>query len=223
VPQRGASGGDGKRYPLNMRTTKQVRERLEKAAAASGRSLAQEVEYRLERSFDREATMLETFGASSNVELIRALSMVLGNARYGTDREFQAKHRKKMEEAERHIDALYLSAIAVILAHSEKTLDGLVLSADLEIFAALAPLAIHNATNVHISEARQRALSTCTAVARRAEGEAKAWFEGRRKNSVAQQRAAEAAALLSDDPAPGATEPGEKRSEPKRHSRAQRK
>jgi len=43
-----------KRYPLNMRTTKRVRERLERAAAKSGRSLAQEVERRLERSLDLE-------------------------------------------------------------------------------------------------------------------------------------------------------------------------
>lgn len=41
----------GKRYPLNMRTTRELRERIEAAATASGRSLVQEVEYRLERSF----------------------------------------------------------------------------------------------------------------------------------------------------------------------------
>ena len=41
-----------KRHPLNMRTTKGVRERLERAAAKSGRSLTQEVERRLERSID---------------------------------------------------------------------------------------------------------------------------------------------------------------------------
>jgi hypothetical protein len=44
----------GKRYPLNMRTTKELREKLERAAAKSGRSLVGEVEYRLERSFDRD-------------------------------------------------------------------------------------------------------------------------------------------------------------------------
>ena len=43
--------GDAKRHPLNMRTTKALRDSLEEAAADSGRSLAQEVEYRLERSF----------------------------------------------------------------------------------------------------------------------------------------------------------------------------
>ncbi len=46
--------GEGKRVPLNMRTTRETREKLEKSAAGSGRSLAQEVEYRLERSFAQE-------------------------------------------------------------------------------------------------------------------------------------------------------------------------
>jgi phage I-like protein len=42
----------GKRYPLNMRTTKETRDKLMLAASESGRSLTQEVEWRLERSFD---------------------------------------------------------------------------------------------------------------------------------------------------------------------------
>ncbi len=41
----------GKRHPLNMRTTKELRDKIERAARLSGRSLVQEVEYRLERSF----------------------------------------------------------------------------------------------------------------------------------------------------------------------------
>ena len=47
--------GAGKRVPLNMRTTQDLRSKLDAAAAASGRSLAQEVELRLERSFDAAA------------------------------------------------------------------------------------------------------------------------------------------------------------------------
>jgi uncharacterized protein (DUF1778 family) len=43
-----------KRYPLNMRTTRELRERIEAAAHASGRSLVQEVEYRLTQSFVSE-------------------------------------------------------------------------------------------------------------------------------------------------------------------------
>jgi hypothetical protein len=41
----------GKRYPLNMRTTKELRDKVEQAAMATGRSLVQEVEVRLEESF----------------------------------------------------------------------------------------------------------------------------------------------------------------------------
>jgi hypothetical protein len=37
-----------------MRTTRELRDRIEAAAHASGRSLVQEVEYRLEQSFQRE-------------------------------------------------------------------------------------------------------------------------------------------------------------------------
>jgi hypothetical protein len=49
-----SSAALGKRYPLNMRTTFEVRQKLERAAAATGRSLAQEVEHRLDRSFIEE-------------------------------------------------------------------------------------------------------------------------------------------------------------------------
>jgi len=51
--------GEGKRYPLNMRTTKEVREMLELAARKSGRSLVQEVEWRLALSFDHQGLLEE--------------------------------------------------------------------------------------------------------------------------------------------------------------------
>jgi predicted HicB family RNase H-like nuclease len=47
--------GEGKRAPLSMRTTQSLRVKLELAAAQSGRSLAQEVEHRLEQSFIHDA------------------------------------------------------------------------------------------------------------------------------------------------------------------------
>lgn len=52
----------GKRYPLNMRTTLETRQRLERAARASGRSLVQEVEYRLDKSFSDEDWQKRIFG-----------------------------------------------------------------------------------------------------------------------------------------------------------------
>jgi hypothetical protein len=57
MPKTTKRAGGGKRYPLNMRTTKETRDKLEAAAVASGRSLVQEVEARLERSFQQEAAL----------------------------------------------------------------------------------------------------------------------------------------------------------------------
>lgn len=50
--------GEGKRIPLNMRSTRELRDRLEAEAQKSGRSLAQEVEFRLQQSF-RESDLVE--------------------------------------------------------------------------------------------------------------------------------------------------------------------
>ena len=60
-----------------MRTTQTLRDRMEKAAAESGRSLAQEVEYRMERSFRDD----EVFGSIEN----RIIAQVLTNAAQGIE------------------------------------------------------------------------------------------------------------------------------------------
>lgn len=52
MPKTTKTHGGGKRFPLNMRTTEATRDKLAMAAEHSGRSLAQEVEYRLEWSFN---------------------------------------------------------------------------------------------------------------------------------------------------------------------------
>ena len=41
----------GRRIPLNMRTYKELFDKLERAAWISGRSISAELEYRIERSF----------------------------------------------------------------------------------------------------------------------------------------------------------------------------
>src|SRR5262249_2189859 len=46
--------GEGKRVPLNMRTTQDLRDKIDATAKESGRSLAKELEYRLERSSAEE-------------------------------------------------------------------------------------------------------------------------------------------------------------------------
>jgi hypothetical protein len=49
----------GKRYPLGMRVSHDIRTKLEEAANASGRSLTAEAEHRLEDSFRREQSALD--------------------------------------------------------------------------------------------------------------------------------------------------------------------
>jgi len=51
------TSGRGKRVALNMKTTEDTRKMLTRAAAASGRSLIQEVEHRVERSLVSEGEL----------------------------------------------------------------------------------------------------------------------------------------------------------------------
>ncbi len=69
--------GEGKRTPLNMRTTRELRERLEREAAASGRSLAQQVEFRLDQSyasFGREDIFLVARLLATAIQTIEAVT-----------------------------------------------------------------------------------------------------------------------------------------------------
>ena len=67
--------GEGKKSPLNMRTTAALRDKLEAAAGESGRSLVQEVEYRLEQSFAMDALL---GGKYSELPRLITLAMALG-------------------------------------------------------------------------------------------------------------------------------------------------
>jgi len=62
----------GKLSPLNMRTTKVIREKLEAAAKANGRSVAAEVEERLLDTFRNRD---EFFGSEWNYTFMRLLSI----------------------------------------------------------------------------------------------------------------------------------------------------
>lgn len=89
----------GKRYPLNMRTTKELRDKIEEAAMASGRSLVQEVEFRLERSFRQQEiergmkNALDAWAKSYRHELIGEMQKMFEafqRARGLTDEEIAA-------------------------------------------------------------------------------------------------------------------------------------
>ncbi len=89
--------GEGKRHPLNMRTTKDVRDRLEAVATESGRSLAQEVEFRVQKSFSNELTyqvlmenIYEEFGGKGIYYLMKLLAQALTISEEQTGKSWQS-------------------------------------------------------------------------------------------------------------------------------------
>ena len=78
MPRKSAPAKEGgKRYPLNMRTTKALREWLDRAAAGSGRSLAQEVESIVEWRFHYDKLFRDMAGGQAS-RVIRPLVMFFG-------------------------------------------------------------------------------------------------------------------------------------------------
>jgi hypothetical protein len=51
----------GERVPMSFRVTTAFKEKLDRAAQESGRSLAQEIEFRLERSLDQQSHLVDAF------------------------------------------------------------------------------------------------------------------------------------------------------------------
>jgi hypothetical protein len=76
--------GAGKRYSLGIRTTKELRDALKAAAEASGRSVAHEIEQRLERSFTDETA---AYGGPQLAAIFRQLAAMLygKNLEIGSD------------------------------------------------------------------------------------------------------------------------------------------
>lgn len=74
---RKAVTSEAKRFALNMKTTEEIRRRLEAAAQASGRSLTHEVEHRLEQSFQEEDLLSRYFGSDDTIDLLKRLAPVI--------------------------------------------------------------------------------------------------------------------------------------------------
>lgn len=63
---------EGRRVPLSLRTTQSVRSRLDLAAIQSGRSLTQEIEFRLEKSLEQDELVKTYENLAKAAEEIRA-------------------------------------------------------------------------------------------------------------------------------------------------------
>ena len=79
--------GQPKRSSFNTRIRTELKERLESAAGDAGRSLSEEIEFRLERSFREDDARVQEFGGRWAYELFRLLAAAARNvsARMGED------------------------------------------------------------------------------------------------------------------------------------------
>jgi TraY domain-containing protein len=74
MPKRVVPEGPGKRVPVMSRTTVEMRAKLEEAASQSGRSLGQEVEARLEKSFAQDELYKVLFGDKAHSQNLARLT-----------------------------------------------------------------------------------------------------------------------------------------------------
>jgi hypothetical protein len=88
----------GKRHPIGIRVTKEIRDFIQRMADSQGRSIAQEIELRLLQSYDFEAIA----GGPRAVALFRTLASAVGT-KFGEDswvgnrREFLAVRQTVIE------------------------------------------------------------------------------------------------------------------------------
>jgi hypothetical protein len=89
MPRRVIPKGPGQRVPVMTRTTRRLRDQLETAASESGRSLAQEVELRLQESFERKELFFEAIGGTEDAPKFRAVIDAMRDtlSGVGSDRE----------------------------------------------------------------------------------------------------------------------------------------
>ena len=74
-----------KRVPLSLRVTPQLKSKLDAAAVDTGRSQTQEIEFRLEQSFDRTELIFDSMKLAYGAELA-GLLMLIGRAMSGAGR-----------------------------------------------------------------------------------------------------------------------------------------
>ena len=85
-PGRPTSPGGAKLAPLSMRTTKEIRAKLDDAAAQSGRSLAQEVERIIEGHFADEDKNAAAFGDEQTYRLMLLFANVAQMVQFGANK-----------------------------------------------------------------------------------------------------------------------------------------
>src|SRR5215216_475715 len=96
-----------KSQTLTFRTRTDLRKTLEAAAEQAGRSISEEVEYRLQRSFDREALVFEIYG-DIHAKLFRSLQKLL----------IIACSAKQVKDGQDLSDHFIIAALILLLTYS---------------------------------------------------------------------------------------------------------
>jgi hypothetical protein len=102
MPKTAAPDGPGQRVAVLSRTTIELREQLEQAASLSGRSLSQEVEKRLEQTFDLDYLM----GNGETALVMRTIGTAI--------RRFEVSSGKQWTADDATQEAAYEAAKAII-------------------------------------------------------------------------------------------------------------
>ena len=80
---------EGKREVISLRVTGELRQRLEAAASETGRSMSQEAELRIERSFQREDNLHSNFGGPDKYRLAQWIAFSIQMAEDITGKRFR--------------------------------------------------------------------------------------------------------------------------------------
>jgi hypothetical protein len=135
-----------KSQTLTFRTRADLRKSLEAAAEQAGRSISEEVEYRLQRSFDREALVQELYG-DQHANLLKSLSRILS----------MASGTKNISGGKELSDQFILSAMMLILGYENRKLINLLDPETLKASEISAASEIVNVLGIDPSEAKKRA------------------------------------------------------------------
>ncbi len=115
---------EGKRKTLSTRITPELRDKLEAASKASGRSLSQEIELRLDRSFETDVQLHEAFGGEHLYALARMIAAILALIESTSGKTWKTD-RQTFEEVKAVIDKTLeaLGPTAPTAPNDQKLLD----------------------------------------------------------------------------------------------------
>jgi Arc-like DNA binding domain len=102
---------DRKAVNFTFRSRGQMRERLQGAAASSGRSVSEEIEYRLDQSFTREPLVSQLVGGNHNAKVLELIADALNVLNVMRSHDLEAKNWTEREIAE-----IFRIAVDLIIA-----------------------------------------------------------------------------------------------------------